>query len=157
FLGIVSIAGIFLLFFFPRHTSLVNEGRTNRDLINQVLHAAIPTINSAWTSPSLYINKSDCGIPRNVGDAYLECSSEGWGCLWNKKTHLNVEHAGKVYQLTSSGTTTFIHREVQGIQSRTGYLADIKIEELGIEQKIFLPQTCHEMYLPERVYGYGKV
>ncbi len=157
FLGIVSIAGIFLLFFFPRQSAQVKEGRTNRDLINQVLHAAIPTIKSAWTSPSLYISKKECGIPSHVGEAYLECNSEGWVCLWKNKTHLNVEHAGKVYQLTSSGKITFIQRDVQGIQNRSGYIADFKIDELGVEQKIFLPKTCHEMYLPERIYGYGEV
>lgn len=157
FLGIVGVTGIFLLFFIPRKAPVVSEKRVNRDLINQVLHASVPVLYGAWTTPSLYFSKTDCGLPAEVGRSYLECSAEGWQCLWNKVSHLDVEYAGKKYQLKSTGKTSFLRREAQGIENKTGYVAEIQIPELDIVQKVFLPKTCHEMYLPQRSYAYGEV
>lgn len=157
FLGIVGVTGIFLLFFIPQKAPVVSEKRVNRDLINQVLHAASSVLHGAWTTPSVYLSKEDCHLPGEVGNSYLECSAEGWQCLWNKVPHLDVEYAGRKYQLKSSGKTSFIRREVQGIETKTGYITEVEIPELDITQKVFLPKTCHEMYLPQRSYAYGEV
>lgn len=157
FLGIVSVAGIILLFFYPRSAPKVDEQRANRDLINQVLHAAVPVIKAAWNTPSLYIKGKDCQLPEIVGEAYLECRPQGWQCLWNHYSHLDIDYGGKKYQLKSSGVVTFIKRQVAGIHSSTGYITQVEIPELHIKREIFLSNTCHEMYLPQRTYAYGEV
>lgn len=48
-------------------------------------------------------------------------------------------------------------RQGAGINSRSGYLTEIEIPQLNLKQKVFLANTCHEMYLPERTYAYGEV
>lgn len=157
FLGIVSVAGIFLLFFFPKNSPQIDEARFNRDLINQVLISSRSTINALWFTPSLYVNRQDCHLPANVGDAYLECNPQGWRCLWNKQPSVDIEYAGKKYKLKSTGEIFFVRRTHSGLKNKTGYITEIEFPEFELRTKVFLPKTCHEVYLPERTYAYGEV
>ena len=64
---------------------------------------------------------------------------------------------GNTYHIQGSRQLELIKRQTQGVSQLTGYIGEFEIVELKKKQKIFLANSCHEVYLPERTYAYGEV
>lgn len=157
FLLIVGVAGTFLLLIYPRISFKGASERDNSDLINQALAQSLPLIKSMWLNPTSHVDLKKCGLPANVGSAYLECNPDGWQCLWDNIDQVSYTLGTSTFHLKGNPKLSFIKREIQGVKQISGYLGEVEIVELKKKQKIFLARTCHEVYLPERTYAYGEV
>lgn len=166
FLGIVSIAGIILLFFQPKEFAAKQRTApsTGQELFAQVLLEARASLLSLWEEGDRFLGGEALNCPDEIapdpkiGRSYLQCQPHFWQCYWQGGVHakpqLKVDFFGQTYHV--SARPSFNGRYYRPL--RSGYLVELEVKELpGLSRRVVLPDSCRDVYLPERIYGYGRV
>ncbi len=86
----------------------------------------------------------------------LKCNPLFLKCLFEKKP-LNLADGRKVSFLFEQASLPYkIVSKSLSRSLRPGYALEVWIEADGERQRVWLEDTCSSIYLPQRVYGYGK-
>lgn len=146
-----------------------------------MIAAAQPQILELWEEgdtliPAAGVNCSqEVANLNSVGKSYYQCQPHFWQCYWQggvkEKPEIPVRLFGKTYHVSAAANFRPIpefsshqrhyqmfKRSAVGINLRFGYIVDLVVKEFpGLTQSAVLTDTCRDTYLPERIYGYGKV
>ncbi len=182
FLGTVSILGIFWLFFSSREQEAkkTTVPETTDELFTQVISAALPEVKKIWQRGDLLLGENQLNCPdeiehqNHVGKSYYQCQPHFWQCYWQggvkKDFEIKVELFDKIYHVVAvpafdpisqySKQSRFYQTfkgNVPGLNLHFGYIVKLKVKEIdGFYQSMVLTDVCRDVYLPERIYGYGK-
>lgn len=184
FLGTLSIVGIILLFMRPRpHAPIFRSKRpeTPGKLFTQVISAARPAILRLWEEGDRFFPKEGTNCPeeieheKTVGRSYYQCNPHFWQCFWQtgvkKYPSLEIDLFGQTFHVVAKAGFDPIPQfsslpryydlfKVQnsGLNVQYGYRVELEVKELpGISQAMVLTDSCRDTYLPQRIYGQGKV
>ena len=181
-LGTLATIGIFFLFFRseapPKKISFVSS--PSEKLFTQVIRAGMPEVLRLWEDGGAYLPKNGPQCPAEmkfsprVGKDYFRCQPHLWQCYWagglrEKSRSLEIEYFGRTYHLRALPSFSPIPaysekpryyeliRKTGKLGVRDGMKVKLEITEFpGEVQTVFLPDSCRDTYLPERIYGYGK-
>lgn len=150
-------------------------------LFAQVIEAAHPQILKLWEEGDKLIPKEGVNCPeeivflKNVGRSYYQCQPHFWQCYWQggvvKRTELKVDLFGQRYSVYAKSSFDPIaeysieprfyqmfKNTKSGLNLHYGYQIEIGVRELpGFSQTMILTDSCRDVFLPERIYGYGSV
>jgi hypothetical protein len=174
-----------LLFFRarPSFTRMKTLPVNQEKLFAQVIKAALPEVRKLWEDGDDFLppNKEDIHCPEEivfrpeVGRSYYQCQPHLWQCYWQGglKTNpsLEVKISGETFHIVAtahapaapalSERARFIEltkRQGVGLNQSYGYVVELEVKEIpGQSQTVFLGDSCRDTYLPQRIYGYGKV
>ncbi|MGE3610348.1 MAG: hypothetical protein AB7I27_12220 [Bacteriovoracaceae bacterium] len=159
----------------------IKEKPLPRKLFAQVIEASTPQILKLWEEGDKYISKSGIKCPseidfqKNIGRSYYQCQPHFWQCYWEggvrQEVNLNVDLFGQKYRVyakpsfdpipeysNQSRYYQFIKNSFTDLNLKYGILIELGVREIpGFSQTMLLTDTCRDVYLPERIYGYGKV
>lgn len=108
-----------------------------------------------------------------VGSEYYRCQPHLWQCYWSggmreNSRSLEIEYFGRTYHLRASPAFPAIPAfsekpryyshtlDSRRIGLRDGIKIRLEVAEFpGEAQTVFLPDTCRDTFLPERLYAYG--
>ncbi len=167
----------------PRPLSLVRPKRpvTVDKLFTQVIRAAGPSVASLWREGDRFFPKSGTQCPdeilheKEVGKSYYQCNPHFWQCYWQggvtPTPSLSVDLFGQTFHVVATPAFPAIpalaagpryyslyRRREPGFSHQYGYVVELSVREIpGHTQSIFLADSCRDKYLPQRIYGYGKV
>lgn len=152
---------------------------TPEKLFAQVIQAAEPEILKIWEDGDRLIKQGGIQCPEeiefrsDVGRSYYQCQPHFWQCYWKKGTTPNpaikIDLFGQSFHVEARASFDAIpaysveHRFYQIIKKpelniHYGMLVDLSVKEIpGMSWPILLTDTCRDSYLPERIYGYGKI
>ncbi|HXH76464.1 MAG TPA: hypothetical protein VNJ08_15940 [Bacteriovoracaceae bacterium] len=154
---------------------------TPEELFTQVIAAASPEVLKLWEDGDRMIGKESPSCPEElvftsqVGRSYYQCQPHLWQCYWQggvtKSPSIKVDLFGQSYHVKAravfdpiksySSERRFYQmfkRETPGINLHYGYVIELSVKEIpGYSQPMILSDSCRDVYLPERIYGYGKV
>ncbi len=182
-LGFLSVIGIILLFFRPRPETRVKLQRpaTSEKLFAQVILAVQPQIQKLWEEGDRLIKKNglkcdaEVLFQQNVGRSYYQCQPHFWQCYWSggvkKDPGLKIDLFGQTFHVRAKSSFQPIpaysadHRfyeivkgPYQGLNFHYGVLVELTLDEVpDLAWPVILTDTCRDVYLPERIYGYGKL
>ena len=182
-LGFLSVIGIILLFFRPRPETRSKSQRpaSSEKLFTQVILAAQPQILKLWEEGDRAISKtgtnceSEIHFSKQIGRSYYQCQPHLWQCYWSggikKETALKIEMFGQTFHVrakpsfqpilsysTDSRFYEILKGPFQGLNFHYGVLVELTIDEVPeMTSPLILMDTCRDVYLPERIYGYGKI
>lgn len=182
-LGTLGVLGIILLFFqspaeLPR---LTRKPSTQEKLFAQVIEAALPQVREIWERGDNFIPREGTQCPQEihfssgVGRSYYQCQPHLWQCFWSgglkdKTPSIKVDLFGQTYHVQARRSFPSIPQissdqrfyqvaklTASGTGHHVGMVVELEVSELpGRIQPLILTDTCRDVYLPERVYGYGK-
>lgn len=183
-MGTLSILGIILLFIRPRpsapHKTEVRP-KSQDKLFTQVIAAARPQILSLWEEGDRFINKSGFNCPeeilheQSIGRSYYQCNPHFWQCYWGKgikpNPALEIDLFGQTFHVIARSSfpaleslssaprfSELIKLKGGELNVNYGYAVELEVLEIpGFVQPMLLTDTCRDTYLPERIYGFGKV
>jgi len=181
--GTLSILGIILLFFRPKTTSQkrFTAPETTEELFAQVISASLPEVLKLWEEGDRFIEKKGLSCDEeiifqtNVGRSYYQCQPHFWQCYWQggvkEDYSIKLEVFGQTYTVvarasfepineysTKSRYYKIFKRPGPGINLLYGYVVELEVKEIpGLSQPMILSDTCRDVFLPERIYGYGQV
>ena len=182
-LGFLSVIGIILLFFRPR---LATENKIQRPdtpekLFAQVILAAQPRISKLWEEGDRFIKKEgikcdqEILFDKKIGRSYYQCQPHFWQCYWSggvkKEPSIKIDLFGQTFHVRAKPSFSAIpqysteprYYEIlkgpyQGMNFHYGVLVELTLDEVpDMTWPIILSDTCRDTYLPQRIYGYGKV
>jgi len=182
-LGFLSVVGIIVLFFRPRPDSpaKIQAPATPEKLFTQVIQAAGPQILKIWEEGDRIIKpdglKCDEEIlfASSVGRSYYQCQPHFWQCYWSggvKDTPpIKIEVFGQTYNVRAKASFDAIESysksprfyeilkgPYESMNFHYGVLIELSVDEIPeMTWPVVLSDTCRDVYLPQRVYGYGKV
>jgi hypothetical protein len=147
-----------------------------------VIQAAQPAILKMWEEGDRLISKESFNCPQeimheeNVGRSYYQCNPHLWQCYWENRVtgrtpEITIDLFGQTFHLEALAEfdpileispearfTKLFKREGPDLDLHYGYLVKVRVKEIpGLTQTILLADTCRDTYLPQRIYGYGKV
>lgn len=181
-MGILSILGIILLFMRPRPLSVVKIKRPESPikLFTQVIEAAQPAILKLWENGDQFLPKNGTNCPeeihndKSVGKSYYQCNPHFWQCYWSggvvERPALEVDLYGQKFHIKALPSFSpvssispekryyeLFKRDSISIDLNYGYVMDVEILEVpNLKQRIVLSDSCRDVFLPQRIYGYGK-
>jgi hypothetical protein len=182
-LGFLSVIGIILLFFRPRPESRIKYQRpaSSEKLFAQVILAAQPQILKLWEDGDQFIKKNgvkcddEILFDQSVGRSYYQCQPHFWQCYWaggiRKEPALKIDLFGQTFHVRAKPSFQPILKysshprfyeilkgPYQGLNFHYGVLVELTLDEVpDMTWPIVLTDSCRDVYLPERIYGYGKV
>jgi hypothetical protein len=154
---------------------------TPEKLFTQVIEAAKPQILKLWEEGDRFISKSGTKCDEeilhdnSVGRSYYQCNPHFWQCFWQNGIKsdptITVDLFGQTFHVVAranfepisqiSAAPRFYQafkRSEPGLQLEYGYVVELEVREIrGLSQPLLLSDTCRDTYLPQRIYGYGKV
>lgn len=181
-LGFLSVVGIILLFFRsrPDFQNKINRPSSPEKLFAQVILAAEPKIIKLWEEGDRFIKKdgltceNEILFEKGVGRSYYQCQPHFWQCYWSggvkKKPALKIDLFGQSFHVrakanfqsipqysTDSRYYEILKGPYEGLNFHYGVLVELSIDEVpGMSWPLILTDTCRDVFLPERIYGYGK-
>lgn len=182
-LGFLSIIGIILLFFRPRPETHIKAQRpaSSEKLFAQVILAAQPQIQKLWEEGDQYIKKNgvkcddEVLFDQSIGRSYYQCQPHFWQCYWSggvkSEPALKIDVFGQTFHVRAkqsfrsipaySNASRFyeiLKGPYQGLDFHYGVLVELTLDEVpDMAWPVVLTDTCRDVYLPERIYGYGKI
>jgi hypothetical protein len=182
-LGFLSVIGIILLFFRPRPEtqSKLQRPKTSEKLFAQVILAVQPQIQKLWEEGDRFIKKGgpkcddEILFESSIGRSYYQCQPHFWQCYWSggvkKETALKIDLFGQTFHVRAKPSFQPIpayssdprYYEIlkgpyQGLNFHYGVLVELTLDEVpDMTWPVILTDTCRDVYLPERIYGYGKL
>jgi hypothetical protein len=183
-LAFLSVTGIILLFFRPRPqgTEKVVRPEIPEKLFAQVIQAAKPKLLHLWEEGDSYISiKQPLNCPAEidfhsmVGRSYYQCQPHFWQCYWSggvkdqpslkidlfgQSFHVRAKPAYEAIPAYSSDRRFYqiLKGPFEGMSFHYGMLTELEVEEIpGLSWPVILTDTCRDTYLPQRIYGYGKI
>ena len=182
-MGTLSVIGIFWLFLrarpevpAPKRVALT----TSRDLFTQVIQTASPKILQLWEEGDRFVAKGKLNCPQEIisdpqiGRSYYQCQPHLWQCYWESMASekgLEIELFGQTFHVFAQASFSPIpvyselpryyqmfKNQGQEFAQSYGYIVELGIREFpGLSQPLILTDTCRDTYLPERIYGQGRV
>lgn len=182
-LGFLSVIGIILLFFRPRSTIENKAPRPDspEKLFAQVILAAQPAISKLWEEGDRLIKKEGLAcdneilFDKKIGRSYYQCQPHFWQCYWSggvkKDPSLKIDLFGQTFHVRAKASFNAIaqyspharYYEIlkgpyQGMNFHYGMLVELSLDEVpDMTWPMILTDTCRDTYLPQRIYGYGKI
>lgn len=182
FLGTASVVGIILLFFRSRPVSQKFRDKIipSEKLFTQVIAAALPQVLKLWEQGDRLISKEGTQCPmeidfgKKVGRSYYQCQPHLWQCYWQGRVVSNpllkIEIFGQTFHVEAKASFPsiptyseeprfyqMIKRPGSGLNLNYGYIVELIVREIpGLSQSMILTDSCRDVYLPQRIYGYGK-
>ncbi|WP_408097993.1 hypothetical protein ACJVC5_03445 [Peredibacter sp. HCB2-198] len=165
----------------PLARALQKRPDSPEKLFTQVILAAKPEIQRLWEEGDRYFPKDgvQCNDEilhdKSVGRSYYQCQPHFWQCYWQhgvtKTPAIEIELFGQTFHVVAkasfepisaySNTNRYykmFKRETPGLNLHYGYIVELAVLEIpGFTQPMVLTDSCRDTYLPERIYGYGKV
>ncbi|HXH31118.1 MAG TPA: hypothetical protein VNJ01_09935 [Bacteriovoracaceae bacterium] len=153
---------------------------SREELFTQVIEASIPYVTKLWEEGDRLISKNglqceqEILYQKDVGRSYYQCNPHFWQCYWqggvNKRTSIQIDLFGQTFSVTAKASFDPIKeyseqerfyrmfkRQGSGLKHHYGYVVELEVTEIpGYSQPMILADTCRDVYLPERVYGYGR-
>lgn len=180
-LGTLASIGIFFLFFRSQTPpkKIQYESSPSEKLFTQVIRAGMPEVLRLWEEGGSFLPKNGPQCPEEikfsprVGGDYFRCQPHLWQCYWSgglreNSRSLEIEYFGRTYHLRALASFPAIPEYSEKpryyeLISQTGKLGlrggmkvELEIAEFpGETQMVYLPDTCRDTFLPERIYGYG--
>ncbi len=181
----MGVLGIILLFFRSGSlpTRFSTRPLDRNELFAQVMRSAVPEVLRLWEEGDDFIPKTGAQCPKElqlsekVGRSYYQCQPHLWQCFWEGglgNPVLKVEHDGQTYHVRARPSFPAIktysespryyemkftrpHQQRSGLEIPYGMVVELEVREFpGKTQALLLADTCRDVYLPERIYGYGK-
>ena len=164
-----------------RPASLVKARRPDspEKLFTQVIEAARPALLKLWEEGDFYFPKGGVQCPgeivheKTVGRSYYQCNPHFWQCYWEggvrKDPVIEIDLFGQTFHIVAkqsfdplsaySPSARYIQSwKGPGLNLKYGYLIEVGVREIpGYSQPMLLADSCRDTYLPQRIYGYGKV
>ena len=167
----------------PRPTAPVKVKRPDspQKLFTQVMDAARPAILKLWEEGDRLVTRDGLNCPEeifpddSVGQSYFQCNPHFWQCFWQngvkQDPEIEIDLFGQTFHLVAQAAFDPIeaysslprfyglfHRKSPGPNLLYGFQVKFKIKEIPeLSQDMILADTCRDTYLPQRIYGYGKV
>jgi hypothetical protein len=153
---------------------------TPEKLFAQVILSAQPKIQKLWEEGDRYIKKSGLNCPQEiifdtkVGRSYYQCQPHFWQCYWSggvkKDPSLKIDLFGQSFHLRAKPSFAplsalssepryyeILKGPYEGLNFHYGMLVEFTIDEVpDLTWPMILTDTCRDVYLPERIYPYGK-
>ena len=142
-------------------------------LFTQVIEAARPKLIRLWEEGDRYFPKTGVNCPgeivhdNSIGGSYYQCNPHFWQCYWQggvvETPELEIDLFGQTFHVIAKANVDsryydLFYRSEPGINLKYGYLVEVVVKELpGLSQPLILADSCRDTYLPQRIYGYGKV
>ena len=183
-LGTLSVLGIILLFFRPKFAYVGRQSAPEapEELFTQVIAASSAEILKLWEEGDRFIKSENLNCPeeiifdKSVGRNYYQCQPHFWQCYWQggveEDPTIKIELYGETYHVRARASfdpildfstyprhyEMFSRKDSQNdLGLNYGYIVELEVIELpGLSQPLILSDTCRDVYLPERVYGYGQ-
>lgn len=177
FLGTLSVLSIILLFFRSRPEIVkIKDAAPKQDkLFAQVIAAALPEVKELWENGDRLIPKTGLNCPaeikpdKEVGSSYYQCQPHLWQCYWaggiEETPSLKIDLSGQTFHVTAESVFPAISQfsslprfyEFKKSQNLSGIVVSLAVKEFpGESQLVLLKDSCRDVYLPQRIYGYGK-
>jgi hypothetical protein len=182
-LGFLSVVGIILLFFRsrPETQNRIQRPTSPEKLFAQVILAAQPQLLKLWEEGDRAISKdgikcdSEISFDKRVGRSYFQCQPHFWQCYWSggvkKEPSLKIDLFGQTFHLRAKSSFKpiasysqdprfyeILRGPYQGLNFHYGVLVEMTLDEVpDMTWPMVLTDTCRDTYLPERIYGYGKI
>ena len=182
-LGLLSILAILALFFRPQSSRLgrVKRPENTQALFAQVIQLAMPKIQKLWTEGDQLIKKDSLQCPdeilfdKRVGRSYYQCQPHLWQCYWsgglNGAGAITVDLFGETFHVRAKKSFNpikeysaekrfyeIIKGPYQEMNFHYGVIVELILDEVpDMSWPIILTDTCRDVYLPQRIYGYGKI
>lgn len=167
----------------PRPVARVVQKRPDspEKLFTQVILAAKPKLQRLWEEGDRYFPKEGTQCPseiqheKNVGRSYYQCQPHFWQCYWEqgvtKNPAIEIDLFGQTFHVVAKANFEPIaayssspryykmfKRTSPGLDLHYGHIVEVGVLEIpGFTQPMILSDSCRDTYLPERVYGYGRV
>lgn len=174
-LGTLSVLGIILLFLRPRPLPPVRlkKPETPEKLFTQVMKRSQPEILKLWEEGDRFFPSEGTHCEEeiqhepSVGKSYYQCNPHFWQCFWQggvkEYPTLEIDFMGQRYHLQAvasfpgSRYYSLFKRQDQRVPLAYGYQVEFRIQEIpGYTQSLLLADTCRDILLPQRIYGYSK-
>lgn len=154
---------------------------TPEKLFTQVIQAAKPQILELWKEGDRFLPKAGPKCPEEilqneaVGRSYYQCQPHLWQCFWQggikQFPSLEIDLFGQTFHVTARAVFPSVpaysaqprfyemfKRSGPGLPLHYGYKVELTVREIpGLTQPLILTDSCRDTFLPERIYGYGKV
>lgn len=153
---------------------------TPEKLFAQVILSAQPKIQQLWEEGDRFIKKDGLNCPEEIifdtkiGRSYYQCQPHFWQCYWSgglkKDPSLKIDLFGQTFHLRAK--PSFVPQPIlssepryyeilkgpyEGLNFHYGMLVEFTIDEVpDLTWPMILTDTCRDVYLPERIYPYGK-
>ena len=165
----------------PELTKRIKRPESPQKLFTQVILAAKPQIQRLWEEGDKFFPKDgprcadEIAHDKSIGRSYYQCQPHFWQCYWQQGTQelpaLKIDVFGQTYHVVARAAFDAIpeysnnHRYYRMFRENTGslnlsygYVVEMEVREIpGFSQPMILTDSCRDTYLPERIYGYGKV
>lgn len=144
-------------------------------LFTQVIEAALPKVQDLWENGDHYFPKKGVNCPaeivhdKSVGPSYYQCQPHFWQCYWSGGTgeapYLKIDLSGQTFHVKAEAVFPTVPSissqprfyERRHSQDLSGIVVNLAVKEFpGESQFVLLKDTCRDVFLPERIYGYGK-
>lgn len=184
FLGTLSIVGTILLLVRSRTPEVIKRERLPHipeKLFSQVINASLPSVLRLWEEGDRFFPNEGLRCDNEiihhkyVGRSYYQCNPHFWQCYWQggvkEYPSIEIDLFGKKYHVQAKASFDPIgsfssspryyglyKKKNFSLQIDYGYVVELEVKELpGLSQSIILTDSCRDTFLPERIYGYGKV
>lgn len=158
-----------------------HKPESQEKLFTQVMQAAVPEILKLWEEGDQVISKGGLSCPeelqfnKRVSRSFYQCQPHLWQCYWQggvkSDPAIKVDLFGQTYHVyavpsfpaipeysANSRYYEFKKRTGPGFDLNYGYTVELRIREVpGHSQPMMLSDSCRDVYLPERIYGYSQV
>ena len=181
-LGLMSIVAILALFFRSTtpHVPRAQKPENTQALFAQVIQLAVPKIQKLWSEGDQWIKKESLNCPddiafdKSVGRSYYQCQPHFWQCYWSGGIKgsgaLTVELFGETFHVRAKKSFSpikeysaenrfyeIIKGPYQEMNFHYGVMVELVLDEVpDMTWPVVLTDTCRDVYLPQRIYGYGK-
>jgi hypothetical protein len=183
FAALLSMISIVCLFFIPKPkmTRQFHRPQSNEKLFAQVIQASLPKIRKLWQDGDHFIKKEglkcddEIIFDKKVGRSYFQCQPHFWQCYWSggvqSSQAIEVEMFGQVYHVRAKNNFSpipeysaqnrfyeILKGPYQDMNFHYGVLVELALDEVpDMTWPLILTDTCRDVYLPQRIYGYGKI
>lgn len=146
---------------------------TPQKLFTQVMDAARPAILKVWEEADQLVTEKGFQCPEDIvhddkiGLSFYQCNPHFWQCFWKggiqENPELEIDIFGQTFHLEALADFEgryyeLFKRQNAGLNLHYGYVVKLRVKEIpGMTQTLILGDTCRDTYLPQRIYGYGKV
>lgn len=180
---LISILGIVFIFFRPKAHFKRTEKRpeTKEKLFARVVQAAQAQIQKIWEEGDRLIKKEglhcdeEILFDQSIGRSYYQCQPHFWQCYWGggviANPVLKVDLYGETFHLRAKASFSpqsvyssnsryyeILKGPYLGLNFHYGMLTEFTVDEIpDMTLPIILTDTCRDTYLPQRIYGYGKI
>jgi hypothetical protein len=150
-------------------------------LFTQVIQAAKPEILKLWEQGDRFFPKEgthcedEIQHEKMIGRSYYQCNPHFWQCFWQAGVKANpslkIDLFGQKFHIVaravydpipvispSARYYSLFRRKSPDIILHYGVQVELEVKEIpGMGQTMILADTCRDTFLPERIYGHGKV